>query len=428
MATFKVVAYYSKRDGSANIKIRVLHHDAQRRVATGLHALPGDVTPNGRIKSASLQRQCDALLHRCLALANELSPRLAAMSIDELAERVRATITGDSAFRLDFLGYIREVAGKMNRGTGSLYITAANALCRFIKRDTLDVSEVTGKLLRDFMEFLRTEPSQRGSNRRGVGEALPKGGRAVSLYMARLRAAYNRASLEFNEPEHGVLCIPPSPFERIHIDAPAPPRKRALAPAIMQRILDLPLFDDRDAQLARDCFVLSFALAGMNAADMLTARAPEEGVVTYERQKTRTRRQDRAEMRLRIEKYIAPLMEQYADPAGKRLFCLYRRFRNRETFVRVLNKGLREVAAAVGVEHLTFYAARHTWATIAATSRESGGAGIDMYTVHCGLNHVDSRMKITEVYVVRDWRPVWDANRAVLELFDWTEIELRALL
>lgn len=133
-------------------------------------------------------------------------------------------------------------------------------------------------------------------------------------------------------------------------------------------------------------------------------------------------------MRLRIEKYIAPLMEQYADQAGKRLFCLYRRFRNRETFVRVLNKGLREVAAAVGVEHLTFYAARHTWATIAATSRESGGAGIDMYTVHCGLNHVDSRMKITEVYVVRDWRPVWDANRAVLDLFDWTEIELRALL
>lgn len=51
-----------------------------------------------------------------------------------------------------------------------------------------------------------------------------------------------------------------------------------------------------------------------------------------------------------------------------------------------------------------------------------------MYTVHCGLNHVDSRMKITEVYVVRDWRPVWDANRAVLELFDWTGIELRALL
>lgn len=76
MATFKVVAYYSKRDGSANIKIRILHHDAQRRVATGLHALPGDVTRNGRIKSAPpLQRQCDALLHRCLALANELSPR-----------------------------------------------------------------------------------------------------------------------------------------------------------------------------------------------------------------------------------------------------------------------------------------------------------------------------------------------------------------
>lgn len=428
MATFKTITCYSKRDGSARIKIRVLHHDEQRRVPTNLHALPGDVTPNGRIKSAALQRQCDELLHRCLEVANRLSLRLNAMPIDELVEHLRAAIEGEPAFRLDFFEYARRVAARMHPGTGRTYIAAVNALSRFIERDHLDISEVRSPLLQGFVEFLRTEPSRRGSNRTSGEGTRPKAGRAGVLYMSRLQALYNRAALEFDEPERGVFRIPPSPFSRVRIDAPAPPRKRALAPAIMQRILDLPPFADRDAQLARDCFVLSFALAGMNAPDMLTAQAPEEGVVTYERQKTRERRRDRAEMRLRIEKCIAPLMEQYADPAGKRLFCLYRRFRNRETFVRVLNKGLREVAAAVGVEHLTFYAARHTWATIAATSRESGGAGIDMYTVHCGLNHVDSRMKITEVYVVRDWRPVWDANRAVLELFDWTEIELRALL
>lgn len=37
------------------------------------------------------------------------------------------------------------------------------------------------------------------------------------------------------------------------------------------------------------------------------------------------------------------------------------------------------------------------------------------------------RMAITETYVVRDWRLIWDANRAVLDLFDWSSLQLNEL-
>ena len=60
----------------------------------------------------------------------------------------------------------------------------------------------------------------------------------------------------------------------------------------------------------------------MNAADLLSCPAqPLDGdVIIYNRQKTASRREDEAEMHIRIEPQIAPLVEKYKDPMGKRLF------------------------------------------------------------------------------------------------------------
>ncbi|MDR1543504.1 MAG: transposase, partial [Prevotellaceae bacterium] len=60
--------------------------------------------------------------------------------------------------------------------------------------------------------------------------------------------------------------------------------------------------------------------------------------------------------------------------------------------------------------NLTFYAARHTWATLAENS-----VGIDKYTVHKCLNHVDEKMRMTDRYTKTDWRPINKANRQVLD-------------
>lgn len=86
------------------------------------------------------------------------------------------------------------------------------------------------------------------------------------------------------------------------------------------------------------------------------------------------------------------------------------------------NKGLKDVGEAIGVDGLTFYAARHSWATIARTPREEGGAGLDKYVIHEALNHVDTSMKVTDIYLVKNWRVIFDANKAVMNLFDWSGI------
>ena len=55
---------------------------------------------------------------------------------------------------------------------------------------------------------------------------------------------------------------------------------------------------------------------------------------------------------------------------------------------RAINVGLKEIDKLLKVDNLEFYAARHSWATIALNK-----VGIDKYTVHSALNHVDEAMK-----------------------------------
>lgn len=169
----------------------------------------------------------------------------------------------------------------------------------------------------------------------------------------------------------------------------------------------------------------------MNAADLLSCPAqPLDGdVIIYNRQKTASRREDEAEMHIRIEPQIAPLVEKYKDPMGKRLFRFHLHYSTGNTFNCALNQGLKRIDAALRAirdadqrqndatgedrplpEHITFYAARHSWATIA----RSAALKIDKYTVHEALNHVDADMKITDRYIDRDWSVIWQANAKYL--------------
>lgn len=57
-----------------------------------------------------------------------------------------------------------------------------------------------------------------------------------------------------------------------------------------------------------------------------------------------------------------------------------------------------------------FYISRHSWAIIALNK-----VGIDKYTVHAALNHLDESMKVTDIYIERDFVNENKANLKVIE-------------
>lgn len=425
MATFKAEVQNKRADGTYNVRIRVTHNRQIKRLSTNIYVTSEDLTRTGKIKNQKILDKCEPLLKKCRDTCSDLGFSIDNMDIDELADKIKIQLQGGDRFKLDFIAYAKRKAESMNPGTGGLYITMINALQRYIKRDNLDIAEINTAFLRGFENFLETEPSQRGNNRKKAAKDVEKKeSRAASLYLSNIRAIHNKAKEEFNDEDRGVINIPYSPFKNFKIKPQPKTRKRALSVETIQEIINLPYKNEivggRTSRynLAKDCFILSFALVGMNSADMYTAELPKKNILTYNRQKTMTRRDDEAEMQIRIEKSIAGLLNKYKDE--KKLFRFYKHYIDKEGFNKAINKGLKQIGKDIGIEDLEFYAARHSWATIARSS----AVGIDKYTVHEGLNHApDKDMKVTDIYIARDWSTIWDANRNVLKLFDWSAIE-----
>ena len=122
---------------------------------------------------------------------------------------------------------------------------------------------------------------------------------------------------------------------------------------------------------------------------------------------------DKAEISVKIEPEIQALVDKYRDPSGERVFKFYKMYSSMDTLSAAINKGLKKIGNLLGIDDLEFYAARHSWATIAAND-----AGVDKYTVHTALNHVDDSMRVTDIYIRKSWDPIDKANRQVLDLLD----------
>jgi integrase len=102
-----------------------------------------------------------------------------------------------------------------------------------------------------------------------------------------------------------------------------------------------------------------------------------------------------------------------ADPSGERAFMLHKRYSFYKSIADKANDRLKEVAKMIGVPSFTMYSARHTWASIAYS------IGIPKSLINDCLCHVDPDMAVTDIYIEKDWSILWEANRRVLESFDW---------
>ena len=295
-------------------------------------------------------------------------------------------------------------------GSAAAMKGARKSLEKFMNGRGLDINDISSRLLTDWQAWIQREAK---TGKRYTGES------ASWAYLVQARTAFNCAKREYNDEDAGLMLIPRSPFsklERPECVMLGAGHKRALSLAELIRVLRVPTRSgwakgNTDFNLARDCFALSFLLLGMNPADLYDCTEIVDGRIVYQRVKTRRRRVDNAEMSVRIEPEAAALVERYRDPTGARVFSFHTRYSSAKSFYNALNRGMHLLGDATELPNLQFYAARHTWATLAANA-----AGVDKYTVHEALNHVDPLMRITDVYIRRDWRRVDEAARAVLAL------------
>lgn len=407
MATFKaeIYAHQRKDDGTYNIKIRVTHNRRKKYLATVWYVTKDDITRSFKIRNKKYIDLTDELIRKYRSICDKVGERLKTMTVEQVVELV--TANQEEKFELDIVAYTWQEIEKMrasgHTGNASTYVCAINSLVKFVGRDKVMISEITVKFLQDWARWISEQPNVTR-------------GYVTHNYLNRMRAIHNRAKKEFNDEDAGIIRIPNSPFS--HIDFPKLPasRKRALSIEQIQGIAKLEYSmvmqpGTNRFNFAKDMFLLSFCLIGMNEKDLYECTDCKGGRITYQRAKTRNRRADKAEISIKLEPEVKALFEKYRDPSGERVFRFYKMYASVDTFTNAINRGLKRIGNLLGIEDLEFYAARHSWATIAANY-----AGVDKYAVHTALNHVDDNMRVTDIYIRKSWDPIDKANRQVLDL------------
>ena len=411
----EVVKNQRKTNDCFTVRLRFTLDRKMKRLATSLFATSKDLTKELKIKQSSpLKREVDNLIRGYQEKCAKLQIELNHYTLDDVMDYLNGE--REKQQTIDFVKFSREwIASTSIKGAPN-YTTAVNALVRFVGKEELDINLVTQDFLEGFKSFLNKEREVRTKKLMQQGKRVPSN-RTLSLYLVSIKKLFNEAKKKYNRKEKNLILIAHSPFDDFSIPRQEATRKRAISSDIIKKVWKLPYKDMKKGykstcryNLAKDCFILSFCLMGMNSADLYFATDIQENTITYNRTKTKARRLDEAKMKVDIPDIIMPIVEKYRDKSGKRIFNFYRYYADEKAFNKAINYGLKEIGSLLGIDDLEYYAARHSWATIALNK-----VGIDKYTIHTALNHVDDAMKVTDIYIERDFVNENKANRKVVK-------------
>ena len=268
------------------------------------------------------------------------------------------------------------------------YQSAINALKKHFNRDNILFSDITVNSMKAFEKSLADRP------------------RAQSLYTNCIVKIFNDGRDYYNDEDNDIIRIKHS-LRKYTAPRQNVAQKRALSVSDIISIIKLPYLDTPTREgcpcrrdMAKDCFVMSFCLMGMNSVDMYNAKDFDGETLTYERTKTKDRRSDNALIAVRVHPFIKKLIEKYR---GKDyLFTFRKRYSSASDFNRALNIGLKDIGRELNIDNLQFYSARHSMATIAVND-----VGISKYVVN---DNVEPSMKVTDLYIKKDFTAINEAN------------------
>ena len=317
----------------------------------------------------------------------DLETKISQMGIDALGVNVDAKRITSAIIKkeeeADFFAFAKNWLAHTNIKGKKNYQCMLNTFSSFLGKESLLFSDITYTLLKEFESHLHQKP------------------RAQSLYLGELRHLFREAMLEYNTEENTAIKC--DPFIRYKV--PKQAMKKGVRSLTLEELMKVYHYQGRPGsrdQLARDTFILSFCLMGMNSVDLFSATDYKNGYIKYNRTKTKARRSDEAYIEVKVHPFLKPLMRKYAGT--KTIFNFCSRYNDYEGFNKNLNIGLKKIGKSVGISDLEFYQARHTFATLSRNLMKFSKGDVDE-----ALNHVGS-FGIADIYIAKDFSIINDNN------------------
>jgi len=239
-------------------------------------------------------------------------------------------------------------------------------------------------------------------------DSLSGTARAKQMYPNAIKTMFDEGCLEYNDYDRNIIRISNRPFMSVKIPKADVPENRSVDVEIIRKIL-LSKPQSRRERISIDVAEIIICLAGINSVDLynLSKDSLKDGKICYNRSKTKSVREDKAYIEILVPNRIFHIIEKYKGHKTALSFSM--QYSNSTNFNKAVNTGLKSICKRENIKPITTYYFRHTWATIA---RNNCGASTEL-VAFC-LNHTSAH-KVTERYIKKDFSPIDELNRKVLD-------------
>lgn len=388
-----------KQDGTWNVKIRIGHDSKSRYLDTPFFVDKSSLDKKGKIKNTYIIDRVAPILKQYRDKIAD-TPGIKHFTIEQVRSLL---VESDNTEQIDFINFCETVIErKRSEGktaSAATFVTVVNGLRDYFKNSPVMITDITYNFLVNYEKFLRTPRKIiRQGNKTQVDRLTKVSDAGLHNHMRDLRLLFNAARDFYNDEDLGIIKIKHYPFKKYKVGQPPETEKRKMSVEWIKSFRDEPLEPGSRKELARDLYMLSFYLCGMNAADLYELEPTKSDRINYSRRKTRGKRRDKAFISIKIVDEARPLYDKYA---GK----LQERYSTHHTLDQAINRGMPE-----GVD---FYSARHSFGDFARNI-----CRFSMDDIGLAMNHKDRSNRTTDIYISKDWSIVDEVQAGVVGLLN----------
>jgi integrase len=379
---------HQRRTATIQLDLYLMPNDwnSERRIVRNSYSTDGETVKRLNNRLAKRKARAIELIEKL-----EEAGRLAAMSVTDIKTFVEKYLDSDSADPItaaqpidelkpqDFFEFadriIKDLTEAKRIGTKKSYQCTIDVLEKFHGSRKLTFAQIDYEFLMKF----ETKHYAKGLGANGL-----------SVYMRNIRSLYNRA-IKAKVADEKLY-----PFKAYKIKS-EPTRKRAIGEDALNSIIALELDSTHTLFHARNYFVASYMMYGMNFTDMayMTEASLMDGRVQYRRSKT-SKLYD-----IKITPALQEILDYYRSHRkgnSPYLFPIIKRTsaegqdKDIQWARKRYNKKLKELAKVCGISaNLTSYVSRHSFASQAVLLE------IPVLAVSTMLGH--SSLKTTQIYL-----------------------------